>query len=232
MSIEYELSLNKLTTPPSYAPRVRPRATTGLAALGQRIAGSSTVAPADVQAVLVGLTEQIEADLIAGNWVALDGIGIITSSLKGRLASPTDPLPAGSEVEIGFRAEPRLRKNIRANAIYTRIDPSDQAPLLLTLTLKVGGDPGHISASNVLEILGDRLKIDLASADEGAYLVPASGPALRITNYLHNGDKQLLFALPDGITDGTDYTLQVRNRRKGSITLRTASWPAPLIGQV
>jgi nucleoid DNA-binding protein len=232
MSIEYELSVNKLTTPPSYAPRVRPRATTGLEALAQRIADASTLAPADVQATLVAFTELIESELIAGNWVQLDGIGIITTSLTGRLAGPTDPLPEDSKVEIGFRADNRLRKNLRANAQFTRIDPSDQAPLLLALSVKVGIILPDIRTNDVLELLGDRLSVDESKPDEGAFLVPATGPALRATNYLSNGDKKLLFAVPGGITDNTEYTLQVRNRRQNSVALRTTSWPTLLAGAV
>lgn len=232
MSLEYELSLNKLTTPDSYSPRVRPRATTGLQAIGQRIAAASTLAPADIQATLVAFTELIESELIAGNWVSLDGIGIITSSLTGRLAGPTDPLPADSKVEIGFRADGRLRRNVRANAELTRIDPSDQAPLLLTLAMKVGIALPSVTVPSVLELLGDRLRIDESKPDEGVFFAESGGSPQRVTNYLHNGDKQLLFAVPDGIADGVEYTLQVRNRRKGSVTLRTTSWPILLLAQI
>jgi predicted histone-like DNA-binding protein len=232
MSIQYELSLNKLTTPPSYTPRVRPRATIGLDQIAQRIADASTLSPADIHATLVAFTELIESELLAGNWVALEGIGIITTSLSGRIAGPTDPLPEDSKVEIGFRADNRLRKNLRANADRERIDPSDQAPLLLALNLKVGSVLPDIAPTNVLELEGDRLKINESELDEGVFLVPPGAAALRVVNYLSNGDKKLLFALPTGLASGEAYTLQVRNRRTRSIVLRTTTWPTLLVGTV
>lgn len=232
MSIEYELSLNKLTTPPSYSPRVRPRATIGPAQLAAAISSATTMNEADVAGVLIALAEQVQTQLLAGNWVALDGIGILTTSLTGRLATPTDPLPEDSTLELGYRADSPLRARLRAAATYERIDPADQAPLLLTLTIKVGGILPDVVTNNVLELLGDRLGLDPAQLDEGVFLVPATGPALRVTNYLQNGDKKLLFALPGGITDSTEYTLQVRNRRQNSVSLRTTSWPTLLIGAV
>lgn len=229
MSIQYELALNKLTTPPSYTPRVRPRATINLTTLGARIAASSTVAAADVQAVLRGLTTQIEADLLAGNWVALDGIGILTSSLTGRVPTPTGPLPANSKVQIGFRADTTLRTNLQTDAQLTRVDPSDQSPLLLTLTAESGDGLGSILPGNVLRLQGDRLKVNTTMIDEGVFFVPASGPAIEVDTFLGNGDKELLFIVPSVAGGAVSYTLEVRSRRKGSTALRTSAWPTPLI---
>jgi hypothetical protein len=228
MSIQYELSLNKLTTPASYAPRVRPRDTLDLATLGAQIAGSSTLALADVQAVLTSLTEQIQAGLLAGNWVALDGIGIITSSLTGRLPTPTSPLPSESQVDIGFRADTRLRKNLRANAHFERLEPTPQAPLLLTLVAESGGGLGSIAAGDVLRLSGDRLRVHPAVASEGVFLVGTTGSPIKVENYLENGDKQLLFVLPSLAGGSSSFTLEVRARRENSTTLRTTAWPAPL----
>ena len=48
MPIEYEVALNKLTTPTSYAARVRPQYTVRLNDLLKDIASSCTVTPADI----------------------------------------------------------------------------------------------------------------------------------------------------------------------------------------
>lgn len=53
--IEYEVTPNPLTTPPSYALRVRPRGTLGGDELNARIAQEVALDPATVTAVLDGL---------------------------------------------------------------------------------------------------------------------------------------------------------------------------------
>ena len=228
MSIEYELSLNKLTTPDSYAARVRPRATTGTAALAAAIAGSSTMSEADVAGVLMALAAQVQTELLAGNWVQIDGLGILTTSVKARLATITDPLPSDASIEIGYRADSTLREQVQTQASFERIEATDQSPLLLTLTAQTGPGLGGVGPGDVLQFIGDRMKVRPAASDEGVFFTDATGTATRVTNYLHNTDKELQFAVPSGLTPATSYTVQVRARVRGSNTLRSTTWGTPV----
>ncbi len=228
MSLQYELNVNKLTTPNSYAARVRPRATIGTDALAAAIGGATTFSAPDVKAVLLALAVQVQSELLAGNWVQIDGLGIITTSLKARVPAITDPLPADATAEIGFRADAQLRAQVQTQAQYERIEASDQSPLLLTCAAQTGGGINALAPSDVVQIIGDRLKCKVSLLDEGVFFVDPTGPATRVTNYLYNADKQLQFATPPGLSAGINYRLEVRNRRKSSIALRTASWPSPV----
>lgn len=182
MSIEYELSLNKLTTPPSYAPRVRPRATTDLA--------------------------------------ALDGIGIVTTSVRAKVPAITDPLPADASIEIGFRANRDLRDQIQTQAHIERVEPGDHAPLLLRLA-QTGPGVGGLGAGNVLQFIGARMKFDPAAPDEGVFFLSPSLATIRAANKLSIGDKKLQFAVPAGLQ--TDTTTSSKSARCG----RAASPCAP-----
>jgi len=229
MSIQYDLSLNKLTTPASYAPRVRPRATTDTAALAAAIASTSSQSVADVQAVLISLAAQVQTQLLAGNQVQIDGLGIISATLRGRVPGPTDPLPDDATIEVGYRADNPLRKALQTQGQLERVDPENLAPLLLVLEAETGAGLLSLAAGDVLRLSGDRLKVNVAAADEGAFLISDVGTANRVTNYLSNGDKELLFAVPATLNASTTYTLWVRNRRKGSIALRSSAWPTPVV---
>jgi Domain of unknown function (DUF4469) with IG-like fold len=167
----------------------------------------------------------VQAELLAGNWVAIEGIGIVTTSIRAKVPTITDPLPADTTVEIGFRADNPLRQRIRAQAQYERIDPADQNPLLLTLTAQTGGGLGGVNAGDVLEFIGDRMKLDPLEADEGIFFEDGTNAPVKVTNYLYIADKRLQFAVPAGLISGGSYTLVVRARRKNSVATRSASWP-------
>ena len=227
MPIEYEVALNKLTTPASYTPRVRSRGTVTTAELIRDISAQSTLSEADARAMLIALAERVAAELRAGNSVSIDGIVQLTPTLSAKLAGPTDPLPADATIGIGARVDVKLVNGLRSDASLTRVEAANLSPSLLTVTATTGALTA-LAADNILEIKGERLSFDPTQSDEGAFFVPPSGPAVRATNYLDKGDKRLRFAVP-ALTSGTSYTLEVRKRSKGSQTLRSGAWATSLV---
>lgn len=232
MSIEYETAINNLTEPASYSLRTRPRDTVSTERLAALVAGSTSMSPADVLAVLTAAGSVILDQLLAGNSVQVDGFGILGTSLRGKLSSPTDPLPDDVGVDVTYRSAPELLDQLRARAEFTRIDPSNQNPLLLSLTSVSGPTLPLIKSGTVLRLEGDRLKVNVGELNERAAFITSTGTQLTVATYVNNGDRELTFIVPDGIVADTGYTLTIFNRRRRSVQLRSSSWHTELIGTV
>lgn len=228
MPIAYEVVLNKLTTPDSYAPRVKPKNTVTLANLLKDISAASTLAPADVEATVVAFIERVQAELIRGNQVKVDGLAIFSASIKAKLASPNADLPAGAKVNVNVKAHPGITKAVREGASLERVEASSQTPNLASV-VAITGMLDELVENNVIEITGSRLKFDPSKSDEGVFFVPPSGPALRASTYINLGDSKITLVVPALSIGTVSYTLQVRSRRKNSLILRTGSWPTPIV---
>ncbi len=191
MPIEYEVALNKLTTPTSYAARVRPQYTVRLNDLLKDIASSCTVTPADINAVVTAFIDRVQTELARGNNVSIDGLGIYGVRIKAKMAQLTDPLPSDYKILVSVRPDRGIVQSVRGMASLARVEQTSKAPLLLVLTAWIGSvfaaNPG-----SVYEIVGDRLAFDPAEPDEGVFFVPVStGSAVRATNYLYRGEKRV-----------------------------------------
>lgn len=227
MPIAYEVVLNKLTTPDSYAPRVKPKNTVTLSGLLKDISAASTLAPADIEATVVAFIERVQAEIIRGNQVKVDGLAIFSASIKARMAAVTDPLPADAKVNVNVKAHLGITSAVRSEATLERTETSSQAPNLTSVSA-ITGSLDELVETNVVEITGSRLNFDSTKSDEGVFFVPSSGVTSRATTYINKGDTKITFVVPAISVGMVSYTLQVRSRRRGSLTLRTGSWPTPV----
>ncbi len=225
MSIRYEVVENLITTPASYKARTRKRSSVGLNELLNVIARTSALSRSDVKAVVMTLTQQIKTELLMGNQVSINGLCLFSTSISGKLETPTSPLPEDAVVNITTRVCPSFNKAIHTNARLHRTVPIDQSPLLTTLT-PITGTLNPLAGRQVLQFEGDRMKFNLDASDEGVFMVRiADNFSTRITTYLRAGEKLLQFALPKAVIQGFPTRLEVRARRPNSQQLRTTPWP-------
>ena len=96
--------------------------------MAQDIDSSTTVTEADVTAVLKAFKKQIQKALLAGRRVVLNDLGALQISLRGRCydaATMADeefsPSSYFKGVNVGFRPDAKLIKNLRANYQLKRI---------------------------------------------------------------------------------------------------------------
>ena len=96
--------------------------------MAQDIDSSTTVTEADVTAVLKAFKKQIQKALLAGRRVVLNDLGALQISLRGRCydaATMADeefsPSSYIKGINVGFRPDAKLIKNLRANYQLKRI---------------------------------------------------------------------------------------------------------------
>ena len=96
--------------------------------LAQDIDGSTTITEADAVAVLKAIKKYITKALLAGRRVVLNDLGSMYISLKGKCYSQAvmdsedfNPASMIKGINVGFRPEAALIKNLRANYKLHRI---------------------------------------------------------------------------------------------------------------
>jgi len=213
----------------SYAARVRTRGGVSRDQFAAQIATRMGIDLSLVHAIWNTQHRVLVENLQAGLNVEVDDLCTASLSISAKLDTPTAPLPATSQLYVSLRPDPRLLDAVRNGATVTRIEPSNLAPQIVQVSAMVG-TLSTLAADNVLQVEGYRQAFDATRPDEGVFLVPDSGTPIRATNYLTQGDRKLLLALPT-LPPNMDFALEVRTRTKGSkptAPLYTGSWSGTL----
>ncbi|MDO7877307.1 DNA-binding domain-containing protein [Hymenobacter sp. ASUV-10] len=121
------------------------------------------------------------------------------------------------------RAETELRFTLVSPAGLTEPRPERVEDLLSEAVNDT------LTTGTLALLRGTHLKHDPTDPDQGLFLVPATGSnaPVRVDKVKKNTPSEQLFLVPATLPAGT-YRLEVRNKLRGSNTLRTAALPATL----
>ncbi len=178
--------------------------------------------------MLDGLRRVTSRRLLGGDTVQIPGIASLTPQIAEKLDTATQPLSGNATKGVNVRADIEQINAIKTNGQFSRIESSSQAPKPVTVTALGGADLGALRPGNLVQVEGERLSIDPAQPDEGAFLVPSAGPAFRMTDYNAVGPKTTQFFIIAGLPSDADFLLEIRNRRSPGGPLYTTRWPSPL----
>ena len=102
--------------------------------LAEDIDGSTTVTEADAVAVLKAIRKHVTKALLAGRRVVLNDLGALQISLKGKCFTQADmkeedfsPSAKIKGINVGFRPDVSLIKNLRANYQLKRLSSDSMA---------------------------------------------------------------------------------------------------------
>jgi len=232
MSIHYALFENNVTSDPDdFAAVVRSTENADLEALIRRMGErGSTTTRADIMAVMEDAIGACESMLLDVMRVNCGGLVELFPRVRGKFAGAADGFdPARHAVDVGANPGSRVRQTVRDNARLVRDEAIKPMPNPLEYR-DIGSESTNdqLTAGNIGQLSGSRLKFDPAAADEGVFLVPAGGgTATRITTVQKNKPAQLVFLVPDGVAAG-EYYVEVRARIHGGQDLRTGRLDASL----
>lgn len=86
-----------------------------------------------------------------------------------------------------------------------------------------------ISTGMVGELKGRFLKCDLNDPNQGVFIIPGEGSAIRNTSFIHNTSTKLIFYISDALKVGDKVELEVRNKLDNRIKeLRMSRFPHAL----
>ena len=230
-NIEYEVSPNKLTTPLSYAARVKMRGVLSRVQFAEQIAQRGQIDVSQVYTVWNLQHRVLIENLLAGLSVEVDDLTTVSLSMTAKMDGPNEPLPADAQLNIILRPDRKLIDAVRMNASITRIEPTNLSPLIVGVSSPVG-DLSALLPNMVVQSDGYRQGFNADRLDEGAFLVSSDGTQqVRFLNYLATGDRKLMMAVPANLATDTNWTLEVRNRTKGAsptAPLYVGSWGTTL----
>lgn len=226
MTISYQLRKNNIVAEDDiYCGQVLQTDTIGPEQLADRIIDQgSTVTRPDILAVLENCSSAIESFLLEGIRIQLPGICDLFPRIKGNFTGPGDNFdPVRHKVDIAAVPGKTVRKSFRTLASVEKKEARHVRPALTTFfDLGTNTADRKISACNIGQINGYRLKCNPENIDEGIYLIDTTtGDETKITAVLNNTPSKLIFQTPDSMTGGDSYKIEVRTRYTPNGTLRT-----------
>lgn len=103
-----------------------------------------------------------------------------------------------------------------------KVLPNVRTPMIESVyDLKTQAYDDVLSPGHMIELRGNRFKVNMEEPDEGIYLIyEADGTATRLEQIHNNLPSTLTAMLPEGLAAG-DYSLEVRTRLIGNSKLLT-----------
>jgi len=233
MAIHYVLRENKRTADPNdYYAVVVPTASVSQEEFLNRLASAgSTLNLADMLAFLQVFGTTMLQSLLNGETVVL-GFANFSVSIRGVFNSAADTFDPsrGHTMMIQIEVGPVLRNPFTQQAVAQKQVAALPEPILVQYKNANTGELNATAKSGGLgQINGDKLKINVAAADEGVFFVPATGPALKVAAFTHNAGTNLAFQNP--VLTAQNYTIEVRHRFGGPTSaLRIGTLPVQVMG--
>lgn len=212
MPIQYTLRDNRLTPDPNdYMAMVTPTRIVELeGVINRMIERGSTVTRADILSVFEDFQMALESLMAEGTNVNLP-FGNYSSSIKGVFDGASDNFdPSRHQVLPVVNPGSRLRDCYRVGIAVTKQESSLPTPNLLEyLDINSGERNSLLTKGGMGQIMGHRLKFDLADSQQGIFLIDQKRKETRITTVGENKPSRLMFVLPATLGTG-DYELEVR----------------------
>ena len=222
MPIHYALFENNVSSDPNdYAAIVKPIDSVELDRVADRIIErGSTTTQADILAVLEDTIAACESMLLDGMRINLGGLVELFPRVKGIFDGATDTFdPSRHTLDVGANPGARVRNTVRHKGAVVKDEAIKPAPNPVEFR-DVASDTTNdqITASNIGQLSGSRLKFDPEASDEGLYFVADAGGETKVPTVQKNKPSQLVFLVPN-LVDGT-YHLEVRARMGSGTSAR------------
>ena len=214
MPIEYALFKNNITADPDDCAAIVQIAGSadGEDLVQDIIDQGTTVNKPDILAVTAALKLACQRRVEDGQRVNYFGMVEFFPRVKGIFTGATDTFdPARHHIDVGANPGSELREAVRTRAGVKKLEAVKPAPNPVEYR-DVGSDTINdtITAANIGQLSGSRMKFDPAQADEGIYFVSTGGGDTKVATVQKNKPSQLVFLVPV-LVAGT-YHLEVRAR--------------------
>jgi len=224
MPIKYALFENNVTADPDdYMAIVQIGGSAESGDLVQDIIDQgTTVNRPDILAVTAALKLACQRRVEQGQRVNYFGMVEFFPRVKGIFTGATDTFdPARHHIDIGANPGSELREAVRKGATVEKVEAVKPSPNPIEYR-DIGSDTTNdqITAGNIGQLSGSRLKFDPGQADEGVFFVATAGGETKVATVQKNKPAQVVFLVPATLVAGT-YNIEVRARIAGGTELRT-----------
>jgi len=222
MSIQYAVVPNALQ-PGQYYPRPVHGQTLDIEHLIVEIEKQTAMTASDIAAVLRSFSDNVTKFLLIGHRVSINNLVDLSIRLSQVMNSPNadfDP-QAGGELYVGATIKPQLTADIRTQATFEKVVAPPKFPLPVSLMDATTELEGQYTAGSIGKVVGKNLKIgDKTDPLQGIFFVAESDATqTKVTVIENNGDRDLTFEIPAGLT-GNQF-VEIRTRYTPTGNLRT-----------
>ena len=157
---------------------------------------NSTATIADIKAVLEILFTVVSNKVADGCSVRLPIVNI-RPSISGRFSSPVDSFDSNRHaVNVKVTSGEMLNQAI-SNVQVARYDSVERSPVLKQFTNCFTGTSNAYHAGFIGKLVGNELKFDIASVDEGLFIVNSeTAEEVKVQHFGKITNAELLFTLP------------------------------------
>ena len=162
--------------------------------------------------VLTKLYELLIEELSEGRTIHLDWC-YLRPQIKGSFSSPLEPFTPGKHsIEVSITPSMEFLRELAIRAMPRKIDNPKSAPIPKEFNNDVSGTRDRVSSGDMCSIKGSYLKFDKTVPEEGVFFEAEGGIKIRVEKYSRITSKELIFLVPTGIENGTEYTVVVYSR--------------------
>ena len=222
-TVQYEVQKNSITKPPSYFPRVVPRAILNREAIAKLINEKNPGLPVQtVITILETLRTVVMEQVSGGSTCTIEKFLSFQPKLSGKMVNSTDPLPSDSFTINTVVSDP-FQKELTNYASFEKLGVAEKSPSIAAATDTNTGILALVRENKGFKIDGAQMQYNPATADEGVFLI-SSNASVRQENITYNNNKlqYIIPTLDAGISSpNVEYQLQIATRYTENGQLRT-----------
>lgn len=222
MQIKYALyKANLPTASESYVARVQSVGTLEIDDLIERMdQHGSTVVKADIVSVLEEFFSTIEQAVVEGYNVNTP-VTNFGASIQGTFDGQSDSFdPERHRILASTSPGARLRNAVKNHARASKQEAGKRQPNVLEYTdTNSSTRNSTLTPGGMGQLVGRRLKFDLADPNQGVFFVAEDATATRVTVVSRNKPAELIFLVPDTLLPAS-YAVEVRSILSGTTGVR------------
>lgn len=211
--IKYFLRKSKLNTSASspFVAQTLQYAKVSLRKMIQEISRGTTVMAADTKAVLENMQEMILSNLAEGRTVDL-GFLRIRPVVKGVFQHPDETFQKDKHrIEPTVTVSDSFKKELAMLSQAERIDAREIKPILMSLENLTGESNTSFSSGDLVKLRGSFLNFEKSNPELGVF-VQSGDSTIPVGKYAHIGSKSVTFAVPEGLSSGSEVTISLRGQ--------------------
>lgn len=224
-TVQYDVYKNSLTIPPTFYPKVNPRATLNLAYICQEINKSVESYPVDViKAILETFILVVKEEVSSGNKCKLEGFASFRPKLSGSMATSDASLPTNAfSIEI-VPATP-LQTELRQMASLERLSIRVKTPEVASAFDSSTNILNHVRNGYGFVINGSNLGWDQSDAELGVFMTSSAGTLQQTSVAFNQPSKAIVVPALSGIAPpNVEWELSVKNRYTENGQVRTGTY--------
>ncbi len=189
------------------------------------VEGRTALSTTDVKSVVDAIAEELAVRL-PRRPVDLGPLGFHSTSVRGSLDAPDDPLPDDLEIHVSIRSEKALEERVVRAVELEEVERRVVEPIVDYFLNIEPESREQYTAASIGRLIGEHMKFDKSDATQGVFFVAADDTEVRVSTYSHVASKRVEFLIPPALTGAQRVVVRARFGADGK--MRSSDLVGPL----